>query len=250
MPGNEFAAETAEPMRVRGGSTGVLLLHGFGGTPASMRPWGEHLAERGYSVSVPLLPGHGTHWRELADVPWTAWYETAEASLLELAAECERVHVAGQSMGGALALRLAAMRPDEVASVALVNPALANPNRLLPLLPVIQLVMKSIPNDGPLVKKPGAGRISYSRLPLRAVGTLTRLWKDLGPRLRTVRQPIVLFRSVADGESGELSSSIVTGATSPGQTREILLHNSYHLASVDYDAELIFEESARSFDAA
>jgi carboxylesterase len=237
-------------MRTPGGPAGVLLLHGFGGTPASMRPWAEYLAARGYAVSVPLLPGHGTHWSELAGVPWTGWYETAEASLLELAGECDRVHVAGLSMGGALGLRLASMRPNEVASLALVNPAVGSTNRLLPLLPVIRMFMGSIANDGPLVKKPGVGRMSYPRLPLRAVGSLRRLWRDVRPRLRTVRQPIVLFRSVSDGESGEHSAAIIRGSTSSRLIREVLLHDSFHLASVDFDAELIFEESRRCFEAA
>ena len=50
----------AEPFRHEGGEVGVLLCHGFTGSPQSLRPWAEYLAERGLTVALPLLPGHGT----------------------------------------------------------------------------------------------------------------------------------------------------------------------------------------------
>ena len=70
-----------EPFRHDGGSTGVLLCHGFTGSPASLRPWGEHLADEGHTVSLPLLPGHGTDWRELALTRWPDWYTAVEREL-------------------------------------------------------------------------------------------------------------------------------------------------------------------------
>ncbi|HKP91277.1 MAG TPA: alpha/beta fold hydrolase [Thermoleophilaceae bacterium] len=222
-------------------SLGVLLVHGFGGSPASMEPWAAHLAARGHETVVPRLPGHGTRWEDLAEVRWPDWYEAASAGLDELRARSDTVAVAGLSMGGALALRLAAERPADVASVVLVNPAVASSNRLMALAPLLQHVIGSVGNDRTMVKKPGVPRASYERLPLRAVTTLRRLWADVRPRLGEVRQPLLLFRSVSDGD---LSSRLILEGVSSADTREVLLRDSYHLATLDNDAPRIFAESA------
>lgn len=87
---------------------GVAICHGFTGSPLSILPWAEHLAGQGFAVSVPLLPGHGTHWRDLARSSWQEWYGAFESAYLDLAAETSRCYVAGLSMGGTIALRAAA----------------------------------------------------------------------------------------------------------------------------------------------
>lgn len=99
---------------------GVAICHGFTGSPLSVMPWALHLAEQGFAVSVPLLPGHGTHWRELARSGWREWAGAFETAYLELAARTDTCFVAGLSMGGAVALRTASRH--RVAGVAVVNP--------------------------------------------------------------------------------------------------------------------------------
>jgi carboxylesterase len=224
---------------------GVLLIHGFGGSPASMQSWATFLEGRGYATSVPLLPGHGTRWQDLSTVRWTEWYAVASRALAELSERCESVAIAGLSMGGALALRLAAERPDDSIALLLVNPRVAHPNRLMFALPVLQYVVPSIANDGSAIAKPGVARVSYDRLSLKAVRQMTMLWRDIRPRLREVRQPILLFRSIADGASGELSRDIVFDGVGSADRCEVILTRSNHLATLDYDAGLIFSESER-----
>ncbi|MDT4933686.1 MAG: carboxylesterase, partial [Pseudonocardiales bacterium] len=68
----------AEPFSADGGPVGVILSHGFTGTPASMRPWAQHLAAAGYTVRLPLLPGHGTSWQETNRTRWQDWYGAIE----------------------------------------------------------------------------------------------------------------------------------------------------------------------------
>jgi carboxylesterase len=101
---------------------GVAICHGFTGSPLSVLPWAEHLASEGYAVTVPLLPGHGTDWRQLARTRWSDWYRSFEDAYLELAGKTGTCFVAGLSMGGAIAL-LAASRHN-VSGVSVVNPGL------------------------------------------------------------------------------------------------------------------------------
>src|SRR3712207_6381224 len=97
----------AEPFAAEGGSVGVLLCHGFTGSPRSMRPWGEYLGAAGLTVALPRLPGHGTTWQELGRTRWEDWYAEVDRELADLRRRCASVFVMGLSMGGTLALRLA-----------------------------------------------------------------------------------------------------------------------------------------------
>ena len=97
----------AEPYSADGGSTGILLLHGFTGSPKSMRPWAERMSAEGHTVRLPRLPGHGTRWQDMNLTRWEDWYAEADRAFLELQKSCERVFVFGLSMGGTLTLRLA-----------------------------------------------------------------------------------------------------------------------------------------------
>src|ERR1700710_87668 len=113
----------AEPFEFPGrgetGGTGVLLVHGFTGNPMSMRPWGEHLAGEGFAVRCPLLPGHGTTWQDCNTSTHDQWTTAVGEAFDALAADCDRVFVAGLSMGGTLATRLAGVRPDAGAGLGL-----------------------------------------------------------------------------------------------------------------------------------
>ena len=140
----------AEPFHSDGGPVGVLLCHGFTGSPQSMRPWAERLAAAGLTVSLPRLPGHGTRWEEMNLTRWQDWYAEVDRALTTLLARCERVFVMGLSMGGTLAIRLAEQRPGDVAGLVLVNPSLltTRPDRhALPLLRLLVPSVKPVGND-------------------------------------------------------------------------------------------------------
>src|SRR5260370_31353803 len=96
----------AEPSTRGGGTTGVLLCHGFTGSRHSLRPWAEYLAEAGLSVWLPRLPGHGTTWQEMAHTRWEDWYAELNRAIDELREHASEIFVMGLSMGGCLALRL------------------------------------------------------------------------------------------------------------------------------------------------
>src|SRR6476620_883912 len=112
----------AEPWSAEGGPVGVLVLHGFTGNPSSMRSLAEAFAEAGYTVELPLLPGHGRSVEEMAETGWDDWSAYADKTLVDLASRVEHVVVVGLSMGGALTCLLAINHP-ELAGIVCVNPA-------------------------------------------------------------------------------------------------------------------------------
>lgn len=237
----------AEPFAFPGGpgsaGTGVLLVHGFTGSPFSMRPWGEHLAAEGFAVRAPLLPGHGTRWQDCNLTTERDWLDAVSGAFDELRAECDRVVVAGLSMGGTLAIRLAEVRPDDVAALVLVNPSLLTERldaKLLPVLARLTPSWKAIAND---VKKPGVDERAYAKLPTRAVLGLRRLWTATRADLARVTAPLLVFRSVTDHVVEPASVRVLLAGVSSTDATEVLLEDSYHVATLDNDAPMLFERS-------
>lgn len=235
---------SAEPFHADGGRTGVLLLHGFTGSPASLRPWAQALNAEGFTVSVPRLPGHGTTWQEMNKTVWTDWYAEAARGLEALRSSCDEVFVAGLSMGGCLALRLAEDRGPEVAGLVLVNPAVLSSDRRLALLPVIKRVVPSLAGIGNDIKKPGVTEYGYDRTPLKALDSMRALWRVTRDDLAKVTAPLVVFRSVEDHVVEARSTHVITQRVSSRDVTERVLDNSYHVATLDNDAEAIYTESA------
>ncbi|MCW1249532.1 alpha/beta fold hydrolase [Acaricomes phytoseiuli] len=224
---------------------GVVLSHGFTGSPESIRPWAEDLAEAGFTVSMPLLTGHGTQWQDLIDVSWQRWYTDIEAAYLDLASHCDAVFVAGLSMGGALALRLAEHHP--VAGLALVNPVMAVDSPLAGLAGLLRHIAPSVPSIGDDILRPGMTEYAYSRTPVAAVRQLCLLLKDTRPKLYKVHAPLTLFRSEVDHVVSPRSSRIIQGRVSSREVRTIVLRNSYHVATLDHDAGEIFSRTKLFF---
>jgi carboxylesterase len=235
---------TARPELTGGRRVGVLLSHGFTGSPASMRPWGEYLGERGYGVQVPRLPGHGNTWQELNTRRWDDWYGEIARVFDLLCLDHDAVVVGGLSMGGALALRVAADHPDRVAGVVLVNPAVATQRLDVKLLPVLKHLVPSFPGIGNDIKKPGGDEIGYDRTPLKAIHSLMQAWKPLIADLPKVTAPLLYFRSAEDHVVDGASQPIITSRVSSREIIERRLPESFHVATLDNDAPQIFEESA------
>lgn len=234
----------ARPELTGGRRVGVLLSHGFTGQPASIKPWGEHLGALGYGVSVPRLPGHGTTWQELNTMTWDDWYDELTRAFDVLCADHDAVVVGGLSMGGALVLRLAADHADRISGVILVNPAVAS-NRLdVKLLPVLKHLVPSFPGLANDIKLPGADEHGYTRTPLKAIHSLMRAWPALVADLPKVTAPLLYFRSTEDHVVDEASQPIITSKVSSRDVTVVPLPESYHVATLDNDAPMIFDRSA------
>jgi len=234
----------ARPELTGGRRIGVLLSHGFTGSPVSMRPWGAHLGTLGYGVSVPLLPGHGTTWRDLNTHRWQDWYAAIVAAFDALRAEHDAVVVGGLSMGGALALRLAADRDADLAGVMVVNPAVATKRLDVKLLPVLKHLMGSFPAIAGDIKKPGISENGYDRTPLKAVHSMMQAWPALRSDLARITVPLLYFRSPEDHVVDGSSEPLVLGGVSSSDVTRVELPDSYHVATLDNDAPVIFEQSA------
>ena len=233
----------AEPYASAGGPVGVLLCHGFTGCPQSLRPWAEHLAAAGLTVSLPRLPGHGTSWQDLAMTRWADWYAEVDRAFSDLRDRCDPVFVMGLSMGGTLALRLAEEHGSAVAGLVLVNTSLTQaPTTTARLLrPRLGLpYLRGIASD---IRKPGARELAYDRVPLPAALSLAQLWTVVRKDLAKVTQPVMVFRSVEDHVVAPTSGRLLLAKISSTDVEEILLPDSYHVATLDNDAQRIFDGS-------
>lgn len=234
----------ARPELTGGRRIGVLLSHGFTGQPVSMKPWGEHLGELGYGVEVPRLPGHGTTWQEMNTTTFADWYGEVARVFDKLCLEHDAVVVGGLSMGGALALKLAADHPERVSGVIVVNPAVATKRLDVKLLPVLKHVIPSFPGITNDIKKPGGDEFGYPRTPLKAAASMFAAWPPLVADLPRITAPLLYFRSTVDHVVDELSQPLITSKVSSREIIERPLENSFHVATLDNDAAQIFEESA------
>lgn len=244
-------SELSRSWRARGHSNprgGLLLCHGFTGSPQSLRPWAQDHADRGWDVDLPLLPGHGSTWPQMARTTWQDWYGRVHDAALDLSREHGPIAVGGLSMGGALTLTLAA-DPDlegRIAAVVLVNPGLTLPPAAR-LAPLIAPFVPSLEGIGSDIALEGAHEEAYDRVPMRGVANLRRLFSRARSQLSAVRVPVLLATSTVDHTVRPSDSDLVAAGVR-GPVERLSMTRSYHLATLDHDADLLFDTSARFLD--
>jgi carboxylesterase len=222
---------------------GVLVCHGFTGSPQSMKPWADHLTAAGYGVRLPRLPGHGTSWRDMQVTTWDDWYAEVDRAFNELRAAYDQVFVVGLSMGGTLALRIAQRHGDEVAGLVLVNASVKADKAMIRFVPLLKWLVPSVPGIGNAINKKGVTELAYEKVPLKALDSFARAWKLVQSDLPKVTQPVLLFRSVTDPVVHPSNSAIILARVSATDVTEVVLAESSHVATLDNDAEQIFEGS-------
>ncbi|TSI17722.1 carboxylesterase [Brevibacterium aurantiacum] len=217
----------------------VLFLHGITGSPAAWFPIARSLGHHGISVSVPLLPGHGTRWQDLNSTPWSEWLDAAKAELQALSRTHSRVVVAGLSMGGALALALGAgdSPPDEL---VLINPALHIDSPLTPFLPVLKHVVTSVPAIAGDIAHPDRCEYAYDRTPVAAIASFASAQRALREDLWRIECPVTLFVSGRDGVVGPRTLRTLRSRL-PQRPTILSLRRSQHVATLDNDADIIAE---------
>jgi len=234
----------AEPFHHDGSNgIGVVISHGFTGIPQSMRAWAEHLAQAGYSVRLPLLPGHGTTWQDANRTTWTDWYGEIRKAYDELAATHSQVFAGGLSMGGTLVTKLAEDVGDGLSGVVLVNAAYGTRRFDAKFAKYIAWGIKSFPAIGNDIKKPGVTEGAYDRLPVAAAVSLQKLWKIVVADLGKVTAPVRYYHSAEDHVVDTLSGELLHAGAINTTVEEITLADSYHVATMDNDAPTIFAGS-------
>lgn len=235
-PWSHVAADPAAP--------GALVLHGFTGNPGSMRGLAEAFAAAGFHVEMPLLPGHGTVIEDMLATRWDDWAGAASAAYRQLAARADRVVVAGLSMGGALTLRLG-IDPPEIRGLVRVNQA-KQPQEAEGVAALEQLIADGtevMPGIGSDIADPDVHESAYEGTPVRAL--LSLVLDGLAPLAEaypTSTIPLLLLNSPNDHVVDPAQAEFLASQWG-GPVERVTLERSYHVATQDYDQQLIFDSS-------
>jgi carboxylesterase len=229
----------SEPFSHDGGPSGVLVLHGFTGNPGSMRSIAELCVKAGYSVELPRLPGHGTSVEDMITTTWADWSATAEESYDALDERCDQVAVVGLSMGGGLAAYIAENRPSVVGCV-FINPLVKPPpaELLEGLDQLLEAGIETFESIGSDIKKEDTVESSYDATPLRPAKSLFEGIAQVRDDLVRITAPSLLISSREDHVvTSDNGDDLVALASGP--VERVWLENSYHVATMDNDQELV-----------
>lgn len=225
---------------MQGGETGVLLIHGFSGSPLEMRLFGDSLASRGYTVSGVRLAGHGSSIRNMARTRGKDWLVSAEDALLELKSQCSRVFIAGLSMGGVIALNLST-RHDVDGLVCMSTPAFLKDARLC-FVPLARLFVRYVPSPPDDLKDPEALKwfSNYERMPTACIQSLMHLIWATRRLLPQVHAPVLFVQGACDHTVPPASLPYMLEHVGSPVKESLILPNSGHGVTADVDKEELF----------
>ena len=185
--------------------SGVVLVHGFLASPAQVRGFGERLVRQGYTVIGVRLKGHGTSPWDLRERSWEDWFASVNRGYDTMTALARQVFVVGFSTGGALALRLAADRPERLAGVASISVPLKFQNKNMVFVPLMhnanKLVRWMSAYEGIMpfhLNESEQPEINYRHIPIRGLYELRRMMEDLQGHLKNVSCPVLLLQGSGD----------------------------------------------------
>ena len=226
------------------GHVGVVVVHGFTGNPVSTRPLGERLHADGFTVEVLRLPGHGTTAEDMATTRYADWLASVEAAVDDLTDRCEHVALVGLSMGGTLCLDVGSRR--DVAAVVTINAqVLARDGLAVRLAPILQHLVPMVPAKLAGIAaddiKAGGTEKAYATVPARAGHSVTRALPRIRAQLSGLTAPVLVCWSAEDHTVPPRNSRALVELLPGPDVRELELPNSYHVATLDNDRELLFD---------
>ncbi len=247
QPGASPVLPGAEPFFRKGNRDGFLFIHGFTGAPYEGREIAERLhRELNLTVSVPLLPGHGTHPRDLLHITWLDWYAHVRETYFKLKKQCSRIFVCGQSMGGALALHLASHHPVE--GVITLAGAVFLKDWRLRLLPIARHLLRyQHKSKGPDIRNKELKQQipSYPKYPVKSVDQLLALLHHVRLDLMEVTAPALLIHSRKDRTVSYENLDYIYQHIASSRKRKVTLEHSYHVISIDVEKEQVYQEIKR-----
>jgi carboxylesterase len=234
----------AEPLSHQGSDVGVLVLHGFTGSPQTMRPVADALVAAGFSVELPRLPGHGTDVEDMLTTTFDDWSATVEATYDALAARVRSVVVVGLSMGGTLAAWLVARHASDVAGAVFINAAVApiDPAMLELVDQMIDAGETVAPGIGSDIADPDAKEDAYEGTPLAPLKSLAAACLDLQSTLGAITCPVLIMTSPNDHVVEPKASDLLADAVG-GPVERVTLERSFHVATLDYDKQLVIDRT-------
>ncbi|KKI93224.1 monoacylglycerol lipase [Bacillus sp. SA1-12] len=238
MPGTYPILEGAEPFYFEGNKVGILLSHGFTGSTQSMRPLGEAYAKAGYTVCGPRLKGHGTHYEEMETTTYHDWIASVEEGLQWLKERCETIFVTGLSMGGTLTLYLAEHHP-EIKGIIPINAAIDIPD----FAELEQTEARFLDAIGSDLKNKEITELAYEKTPVQSLREIGQLMEGVKEKLPAVTCPALIFVSSEDHVVPPTNSHDIYQNISSPSKQLVELINSYHVATLDYDQQIIIDRT-------
>ena len=239
----ERILEGAEEFEFGSGRTGALLVHGFTGSPQSMRGLGEFLGANGLNVMGLRLPGHGTTWQDLNTRRSDEWTEAVRLGFDKLSAECGEVFVVGLSFGVSLAVELAAERPEGLAGVVSLAAYIRSDDPRRFLAPLVRRVVKALPGVGNDICDPNSRELCYEKLPTSGVYEMLRHVKRARAALPRVEAPILIIHSRNDHTAPPVNAQTIYDEVGSRDKELVWLERSYHVITLDYDKDEVFDRT-------
>ena len=221
---------------------GILVIHGITSTTSSMKYLAKQFADAGYNVELPGLAGHGTKWQDMNLIKYTDWIDDLEKALTKLQKRCSKIFLCGLSLGGGLALFMTGKHP-ELSGVILINHAAKFTGPKFWFVPILRKFIKSVPAVASDIKDPNFKEIAYDRTPTNGVYEMLKMLKEMRKMLPDISQAILIFKSKEDHIVPKLSVTYTIKNIGSKDKELIWLENSYHVAPLDYDKELIAKKS-------
>lgn len=236
----KFLHENAKDFYFPGNKTGILLIHGFTGSPSEMRYLGDYLKDKNFSVRGVLLKGHGTSPKEMKKTNYKDWIQSAEQSYLELAELCDEVFIVGFSMGGAIALHLA--KKYDVKGIISLSTPMKILNRQYYIGAAVKYLSFAIGKQSKIVKQKDPFIISYDKTSVKCIISFMQLINMVKLDLHKVEKPILIMQSYGDGTVHPSSANFIYTKVASTDKSIIFLHNSGHVITCDSEKEQVFEE--------
>ena len=232
-PERDFSAQVCQPFDLKGGKHGVLLIHGFSGSAAHMRLIGEELHRRGFTVKGINLPGHGTSMEDMAKTTWQDWLQAAKEAFLQMKKECDRVSVAGLSMGGVLTLLLAEQM--DVCCAMPISAPMAVQNKFLPFAKAASLFVKTVYWDSDEKRSSLMDmnyHYGYPGFPTRCAADLAKLIGMARRNLHCVTCPVLAVQSRADETISADSADVILAGVSSEKKAALWLEKVPHVCTI------------------
>jgi len=231
----------AEEFYFPGNEIGVLVIHGFTGSTQSMRFLGERLAETGFTVFGPRLTGHGTDPEDMEASSYEDWMNDVQKGLEKLKQTCQSIFVCGLSMGGTLTLYLAE-NDQEIKGIMPINAAINLPEFIRNYELLSESNTRFVEGIGSDIKQEGVTELAYSKTPVKSMGDIIPLTKEVKDKLGQITAPALIFKSQEDHVVPPENSDIIYESISSQDKSLVELKESYHVATLDNDKEEIAQK--------